>query len=336
MFEYVLQSAPVWRASVKRLPVQSDWEKAVQERGWEKAVRQLADDYLDLACAFGHDLMYVIPNPPPPDRAGRSVLQQPSVITDDPVEKVAARTRQGRAAYKGVNEDTLHIYVLLKAAMAERGLDLPILAPAYAHGIWTDIDLMQTLLLAPDVAHDHFAFATLQAESQIDRYVALGIDLIGIGGDFSGNRLLISPKHYRDFIVPELRGLSERIHRAGKFAVNASDGDLWSVIDDFLIGSGVDAYLEIDAHAGMSLARLKAGYGSRITFLGDLDCGNLLSFGTTSEIRKTVRECLDAGRGGGGHILTASNAITDSVPLENYMAAVNAYRDYFALPPLRL
>ena len=41
---------------------------------------------------------------------------------------------------------------------------------------------------------------------------------------------------------------------------------------------------------------------------------------------------LEAGTGSGGHILCASNAITASVPLGNYVAAVNAYRDFFALP----
>ena len=53
-------------------------------------------------------------------------------------------------------------------------------------------------------------------------------------------------------------------------------------------------------------------------------------------IRLAVKDCLDAGRGNGGHILTASNAITDSVPVANYAAAVNAYRDYFGLSRVRL
>jgi hypothetical protein len=72
------------------------------------------------------------------------------------------------------------------------------------------------------------------------------------------------------------------------------------------------------------------------TGLGNLDCGNTLSFGSTEQVRRHVTECLQAGQGNGGHILCASNAITASVPLENYLAAVNAYRDFFGLPRIEL
>jgi uroporphyrinogen-III decarboxylase len=156
-----------------------------------------------------------------------------------------------------------------------------------------------------------------------------------VGGDFAGNRPLISPDAYRTFIVPEVREVARRVHQAGLWAVNASDGNLWSVIGDFLFGCEVDGYLEIDLHAGMDLQRLKSAYGDRITFFGNLDCGNVLSFGTPEEVRRHVVECLEAGAGRGGHILCASNAITASVPRANYLALLAAYRSFFGLPALK-
>jgi len=104
------------------------------------------------------------------------------------------------------------------------------------------------------------------------------------------------------------------------------------VIDDFLLGCEVDGYLEIDVGAGLDLRRLKEAYGDRITFYGALDCGNTLSFGSPDDVRRHTIESLEAGLGHGGHILCASNAITEGVPLENYLAAVGAYRDMFGLP----
>jgi hypothetical protein len=98
----------------------------------------------------------------------------------------------------------------------------------------------------------------------------------------------------------------------------------------------VDGYLEIDLHAGMDLGRLKAQYGGLVALFGNLDCGNTLSFGTEDEVRRHVLDCLDAGAGLGGHILCASNAITASVPLSNYLTVVNAYRERFGLKPVRL
>ena len=335
VFEYVLLS-PLADRLLGR-PYAADpgnWPALVRERGWETAVRQSAADRLDLASLLGHDMLYVSPVPLPPDPVATSIPPSDDRLSG-PVERVKQRNRQAAESSPGLPDDSLLIYVRLKEEIRRRGMDLPILAPAYAHGVWTDVDLMETMLLAPDVAHEHFALATRRALARIDKYIPLGIEQIGVGGDFAGNRLIISPQAYRNFIVPEVRKLSRRIHAAGRRAVNASDGNLWPVLDDFLIGCEVDGYLEIDAHAGMAMRPLKESHGDRITFYGNLDCGNVLSFGTVQDVRRHVLECLEAGMGNGGHILCASNAITASVPLQNYAALVDAYRDMFGLSQLR-
>lgn len=334
-FEYVLLS-PVADQLLGR-PYAADplhWPDLLREKGWEGAVRQMALDRLDLAQLLGHDLLYVVPNPLPPGAlAPPPPAEEPP---DDPVERLHRRNQQAAQVPPEPPDESLLIYVELQQEMVRRGLDLPILAPAYVHGIWTDTDLMQTLLLAPEVAHEHFRQATRRALGSIEKYLALGIDQIGVGGDFAGQRLMISPSAYREFIVPQVRALSRRIHAAGGWAINASDGNLWPVIDDFLYGCEVDGYLEIDRHAGMDLRALKAAHGDRMTFYGNLDCGNILSFGSVEEVRQHTLDCLEAGWGQGGHILCASNAITASVPLRNYLAVVEAYRERFRLPALRL
>ncbi|HOZ46227.1 MAG TPA: uroporphyrinogen decarboxylase family protein [Candidatus Hydrogenedentes bacterium] len=336
VFEYVLLS-PVADALLGR-PYAVDashWPAVLDALGWERAVRQQAIDSLDLACLLGHDMMYVCPNPMPA-RPRIGIEAPPAEIIDDPVAALIKRNEDARATPAAPPDESLLIYAFLAEEMARRGVDLPVLAPAYAHGVWTDVDLMQTMLIAPDVAHDHFELATRTAFGRIDKYVALGVDQIGVGGDFAGTRPLIAPESYRAFIMPEVRACSRRVHEAGRWAVNASDGDLWSVIDDFLIGCEVDGYLEIDLFAGMDLARLKQAYGGRIALYGNLDCGNMLTFGTPDEIRQATIRCLEAGQGAGGHILCASNAITASVSVDNYLAVVHAYRDYFGLPRIVL
>ena len=335
-FEYVLLS-PVADELLGR-PYALDpghWPGALDELGWEGAVWQTVVDRLDLASLLGHDMMYVYPNPLPGER-DTALHMPPAVPSPDPVASVQRRNQAAAANLAPPDDRSLLVYVLLRDEMGRRGLDLPILAPAYTHGIWTDVDLMVAMRLAPEVAREHFCLATQRALRSIERYLELEIDLIGVGGDFAGNRPLISPADYRTYIVPQVRACARRIHQAGRRAVNASDGNLWSVIDDFILGCEVDGYLEIDYHAGMDLARLKAEYGDRVTLLGNLDCGNVLSLGTPAEVRRHVLDCIEAGWGNGGHILCASNAITASVPLENYYALVAAYRERFGLPPLGL
>ena len=337
VFEYVLLSPLATHFLGRPYTYDAfDWGRVRSQEEWRAAVRQLACDYLDIAEKLGHDLIYAVPNPGAPRPAGPAAsTSAPVPEPDDPVERVRRRNAARAAAATAVPEETLLVYVELKAEMARRGLDLPILAPAYAHGIWTDVDLMQAMLLDPAVAHEHFRLCTRASLARVEAYAALGLELIGVGGDFAGNRPLISPAAYREFIVPEVREVSRRVHQGGGWAVNASDGNLWSVLEDFLVGCEVDAYLEIDLHAGMDLRRLKATYGDRTTLVGNLDCGNTLSFGTEAAVRQHVRNCLEAGWGKGGHVLCASNAITASVPLANYLIVINTYREFFGLPRFR-
>lgn len=334
IYEYVLLS-PVADALLGR-PYAVDpghWPAVVDAIGWQAAVRQTAIDQLDLACLLGHDMLYVPPNPLP-ERRDIHLHLPPADPSPDPVLQIERRNEAAEASLGPPPEESLLVYAYLREEMERRGLDLPLLAPAYAHGIWTDVDLMMTMRLAPEVAHLHFSLATQRTLARIEQYLALDIDMIGVGGDFAGNKLLISPADYRAFIVPEVRTCSQRIHDAGRWAVNATDGNIWPVIDDYLLGCEVDGYLEIDYHAGMDLRRLKGQYGDRVTFMGNLDCGNVLSLGSTAEVRQHVIDCLEAGRGKGGHILCASNAITASVPIENYLALVSAYRETYGLPQL--
>jgi uroporphyrinogen decarboxylase len=313
----------------------SHWPVALKELGWEGAVRRCAKQQVDLACRLGHDMMYVYPTPLPEEdeSAPNRFPQDPP---EDPVARLALRNEQSAQISPKPSDNCLLVYLLVQEEMRKRDVDLPILAPAYYHGVWTDVDLMMTMVIAPEVAHEHFTLATKRAIAWVEAYAMIGLDQAGVGGDFAGNRPILSPEAYRNFIVPEVRVVSRRARDLGLWTVNASDGDLWPAIEDFLIGCEVDGYLEIDMQAGMDMAGLKKGYGDRITFYGNLDCGNVLSFCTPEEVKHSTRECLEAGQGSGGHILCASNAITASVPLDNYLAVVEAYREFFGLTPIVL
>lgn len=332
IFEYVLL-APVADAILGRPYADGPaLETLVKERGWLDAIRQRAIDIVELARKLGHDMLMVVPREPPP--AAPVAVPSPPVFKDpdDPLEVMAWRVVRAEESLSPPADESLLIYQLVREELQRWELDLPIMAPAYGHGVWTDTVLMQAMLLAPQLAARHFELATQRSLQWIERFRQLHIELIGIGGDFAGNRgPLISPALYRQFIVPEVRQLSRRIHAGGGWAVNASDGDLWPVIDDFLAGCAADGYIEIDLRAGMDLAELKRRFGATIVFFGNLDCANLLSFGTPAEVQAHTRECLRQGWGGGGHIVCCNNAITESVPLANYLAIGAAYREYFGL-----
>lgn len=327
-FEYLLLSPVADFFLGHRYAYGDAWAGLVSEKGWEPALRQLARDIVTLARVQGHDLIYAQPQPPPATKSDPSPEPPPAV--DDPVEELIRRVTRAEESLAPLSDEPFLIYRLLREEMESSGMDLPILAPAYAHGVWTDTVLMQAMALEPEAARRHFALATRRALQMIGKYEELGVEMIGVGGDFAGNRgPVISPACYRAFIVPEVRELSRRIHSTGRAAVNASDGNLWPVIDDFLLGCEVDGYLEIESRAGMDLPTLKKRFGGRIAFFGNIDCSNELSTGAPETVRRLVRECLRSGWGSGGHVLCCNNAITASVPVRNYLAIGEAYREFF-------
>lgn len=344
-FEYVMLS-PAIRCLMERTPfgdrfrdytdysdMRAQWQEMKKELGTEGALKKYAQWRVDLAIVLGHDAMLVNPNP-------SSIAYPPlnithSYDTSDPGEELMARNLYNEASVSRVPDDSFLIYHILKEEMRRREVELAIIAPLYFHGIWTDTSLMQAMILAPDAVHRHYELATERAFRYLKYYIEAGVELCGIGGDFAGNRMIISPESYRTFIVPEVRRVSDAAREAGIFTINASDGNLWDVLDDFLFGCGADGYIEIDAGAGMDLWALREKYGGKITFFGNIDCGTLLSFTSPEDIRETVFKCLDDGCGTmGGHVFCASNAIVLSIPAENYFAMHNAYNDYFSLPRL--
>lgn len=333
IFEYVLQP-PVADAILGRHYIYGQrLQDLIEEKGWERALRQQAADMVNIASILGHDLLYICPNPAPPEPSGKTSSSPPAApCSDDPVEEMARRVSRAEESFAEPRDETFLIYKFVHEEMERVGLDLPILAPGYGHGVWTDTVLMQTMLLAPELVRRHFALATKGVLFCVEKYLQFGIEMIGVGGDFAGNQgPLISPALYQKFIVPEVRKVSQRIHMAGKVAVNASDGNLWPVIDDFLLGCEVDGYIEIDLRAGMDLAELKKQFGSKITFFGNLDCANLLSFGTPVQVKEHTKDCLRKGGRNGGHILCCNNAITESIPVRNYLAIYEAYREFFGI-----
>ena len=74
---------------------------------------------------------------------------------------------------------------------------------------------------------------------------------------------------------------------------------------------------------------LKAQYGDRICFLGNLDIRFTLCSGTVEEARQAMITCIEKGWGSGGHIIMTSNVVHHDVKPENYLAALEAHRAYF-------
>ena len=65
------------------------------------------------------------------------------------MQAVAERNVEVEACDDLAPDEVFLVFRFLREEMERRGVDLPIVAQAYAHGIWSDVDLMVTMLAAP-------------------------------------------------------------------------------------------------------------------------------------------------------------------------------------------
>ena len=134
--------------------------------------------------------------------------------------------------------------------------------------------------------------------------------------------LLTNPATVRDHILPQYRRVIDIVHAAGGLFLWHSCGCIFEIMED-AIALGIDAkHSNEDAIAPFE--RWIADYGSRIGLLGGFDMDFLCSADA-----RTVRETAIAmgtryRAKAQGYALGSGNSIPDYVPIENYLAMVEA------------
>jgi uroporphyrinogen decarboxylase len=198
---------------------------------------------------------------------------------------------------------------------------------------------MENLLIA--IAADPelvIALVNLSVDLNIEmarEVAARGVKIVYTGDDYAGNLgPLMSPRHFRKLFYPGLCRVMGGFKDLGLYVIKHTDGKLWPIID-MIVDSGIDCLDPIDPQAGMDLAEVKARYGHRIALKGNVDCAQLMTFGTPDEVAEATREALRQGAPGGGFILSSSNSIHSAVKPENYHAMLSTWQEYRQYP-LRL
>lgn len=84
--------------------------------------------------------------------------------------------------------------------------------------------------------------------------------------------------------------------------------------------------------AGMDIGDAKAKFGDKVCLLGNVSCAFSLVTGTVEEVRQETKEVIRKAGKGGGLICMSSNSIHSGVKPENYVAIVEAIREYGKYP----
>jgi len=164
----------------------------------------------------------------------------------------------------------------------------------------------------------------------VARYVSLGVDWMAYPEDLGMQRgPLISPRLFRQYILPTYRRLIAPARGAGCIIHMHSDGDIRSLVDD-LIAVGIDVLNLQDLVNGLNwVAERLAG---RVCIDLDVDRQSVTRFGTPHEIDALIRdEVARLGRREGGLMMVYG--LYPGTPIANAMAVADAmerYAGYYA------
>ena len=184
----------------------------------------------------------------------------------------------------------------------------------------------------PDLAHTLAELVNDYKIRLMRRAIREGADAIVSGDDYAtAHGLMMSPAHFRQFILPYLKRSIDAAHEMGVPFIKHTDGNIWSILD-MMVEAGIDGIDPIEPLAGMDIGEVKARYGDRIAVIGNVDCSIVLTQGTREEVEEAVKETIAKASPGGGHILASSNSIHPAVKPENYVAMVEAARKYGNYP----
>ncbi len=178
------------------------------------------------------------------------------------------------------------------------------------------------------VFQDRGDFAVALAENMLD----LGAETIFVLDD-SGTKTgpFLSPKMYDKFVITQLKRICDKVHSYDAKVILHSCGNIYKILD-LIVGAGIDGLNPIEPGSGMDIFQIKEDYGERISLFGNVDPIQILTHGTPERVDAQVKELIKRCAPGGGYFLASGHSITYSVPLENYLAMLEAHKKYGNYP----
>lgn len=165
-------------------------------------------------------------------------------------------------------------------------------------------------------------------------YQAVGdnIDVVYLcGADFGTQKGPISsPKLFYDVYLPYYQRMTGWIHQNTGWKVFKHCCGSIEPLMGGLIEAGIDILNPIQNSANnMDPQMLKDKYGGKLTFWGGgVDTQHTLAFGTPQEVYDQVSERIKIYNNQGGYIFNTIHNTQPNVPVENFMAMVDAVQDH--------
>jgi uroporphyrinogen decarboxylase len=188
-------------------------------------------------------------------------------------------------------------------------------------------ELIVRAMTEPDFVHELMKILLDKKLQFIESMKGAKFDLIETGGG-SASTTLISPDLHKEFCLPYDRKMHDALHELGfKITYHTCGGTLG--IEEHIIANGTDCsetLAPISIGGNQEPWEFKKKVGNRIALIGGIDQYNVLTTGTTTQIRDKVHELFHKVGYEGGYICSASDHFFET-PVENIIAYANAAKE---------
>ena len=294
---------------------------------------------MDLSIAFskavGYDYVTMIPLVPMPRthyRLQANPKQQGKIRGWQNEHKGLINDRKDFEEFPWPSTDRISIFpVDYAAAKMSPGMKVMCFWP----GIFEDLKLLMGIenmaiksIEEPELLDDILEKLTMLAEYGVEKVAAHpATGALFYGEDMGFNTsLILSPKFMRHHVIPRLKRIAAACHKHGKPFLLHSCGQIDALMKDLIGDVGIDARHSYQDNLE-PVEQVYRKYGDKISILGGVDV-DLLSRGTTDEVRARTRKILQTCAPGGGFCMGSGNTVTNFCKIENYYAMIDETRKW--------
>lgn len=212
--------------------------------------------------------------------------------------------------------DRLNRCALLKPAMYVRGVEQILM------DLYVNKEIAKAIFNKIAEFYCEYVCRTLEAGEG-------NIDILFTGDDFGTQQNTFIPVElWRELIKDSFKQFIDIGHGFGCKVAHHTCGGIISLIPDF-IDCGLDILnpLQPDVE-GMDYTKIKADYGSEISFHGAISIQKTMPYGTVEDVRNEVKDRIEKLAGAGGLILCTAHNIQIDTPIENIEALFEAYQKF--------
>jgi len=154
-----------------------------------------------------------------------------------------------------------------------------------------------------------------------------GVEAIKISSPYAGAGF-ISPKFYRDFILPYEGRIARAIRSQGAHAYLHTCGAISDRLE-MMVEAGISGLECLDPPplGNVQLEEAKQRIGKKVFIKGNIDPVNTLLFGSLETVREDARYRLEVGKPGGGFILSTACSIAPYTKKENIQVLAQVVRE---------